>query len=223
VQEAYLGATHLEGACLEGAHLEGRRFSEDDGDLQRIRRWKQDFPSTLSAADLREAFLNHATQLENATFGTTDLGCVRVADIRWGEVNLALVDWSNSPILGDERAARAWKLPSSAANGQRPLRHERREERLHLYRAATRANRQLATVLRSQGLSDDADTVAYRAQLLQRTVLRLRGRRAASAFSWLLDLISGYGYEPVRSVIAARKAARGARRRCSGWPRSTRK
>lgn len=30
----------------------------------------------------------------------------------------------------------------------------------------------------------------------------MQGRRGAAAFSWLLDLISGYGYEPVRSVIA---------------------
>ncbi len=57
-------------------------------------------------------------------------------------------------------------------------------------------------MLRTQGLNDDADKFAYRAQVLQRRVLRLQGRRGAAAFSWLLDLISGYGYEPVRSVIA---------------------
>jgi hypothetical protein len=45
-------------------------------------------------------------------------------------------------------------------------------ERLELYRAAVRANRQLATALRDQGLNEDADRFGYRAQVLQRRVLR---------------------------------------------------
>ena len=40
------------------------------------------------------------------------------------------------------------------------------------YNDAVRANRQLATVLRNQGLNEDPDRFAYRAQNLQRQVLR---------------------------------------------------
>jgi uncharacterized protein YjbI with pentapeptide repeats len=238
LERAYLGLAHLEGAVLGGAHLEGadlnqaqlegadlveahlegvdfqdahlggRRFTKDDEDLQHYG-WLIGIPSTLPPADLRRAFFDRATLLDRAVFGTAELGCVRVADTRWGEVNLAVVDWGDAPILQDELVVKGWEGLPPAGTRKRLSRKERRAARqqlrvarLNLYRDAVRGNRQLATVLRTQGLNDDADKFAYRAQLLQRRVLRLQGRRTASAFSWLLDLVSGYGYQPVRSVIA---------------------
>jgi hypothetical protein len=60
---------------------------------------------------------------------------------------------------------------------------------------------QLAAVLRSQGMRDQADRFSYRAQVLQRGVLRHRRRLGAALGSWFLDLISGYGYRPMRSLI----------------------
>ena len=45
--------------------------------------------------------------------------------------------------------------------------------RLDEYEQVVRANRQLAGVLRDQGMNEEADRFAYRAQLLQRTVWRL--------------------------------------------------
>ena len=75
-------------------------------------------------------------------------------------------------------------------------------EHLRLYQSAVRANRQLAVTLRSQGLNEDADRFAYRAQYLQRQVLRRQGYNVRALGSWLLDIISGYGYRPVRSLIA---------------------
>jgi len=81
-----------------------------------------------------------------------------------------------------------------------------------------RANRQLAVALREQGLNEEADRFAYRAQLAQREVLRRQalrhgepgpvsaGRRAqrlgAYVFSSFLDLLAGYGYKPGRSLAA---------------------
>ncbi len=210
LERADLRGAYLEGADLADAHLEGRRFAAGDADLTRIQGWVSDFPVDLPPADLRLAYFDRATQLTKATLGTADLGYVRVADTRWGEANLAVVDWSDSPVLQDERAATEWKPPEThAREGKRPTRRERREaqrkqneQRLDLFLEATRANRQLAAVLRDQGLNDEADKFAYRAQVLQRTVLRLQGRRGAAIGSWLLDLVSGYGYQPVRSVIA---------------------
>ena len=66
---------------------------------------------------------------------------------------------------------------------------------------AVRANRQLAVALRSQGLNEQADRFAYRAQFLQRRVLREQKRRLTALGSLFLDLISGYGYRPMRSFI----------------------
>jgi len=74
--------------------------------------------------------------------------------------------------------------------------------RLFEYRIAVRANRQLAVALQGQGLSEEAAHFAYRAQLLQRVVLRRQGKVGRYLFSLLLDLLAGYGYRPGRSLIA---------------------
>src|SRR5258706_5232652 len=68
--------------------------------------------------------------------------------------------------------------------------------------SAVRANRVLAVTLSAQGLNEHADRFAYRAQLLQRQGLRRQRKYAAAFGSWLLDVVSGYGYKPMRSLIA---------------------
>jgi uncharacterized protein YjbI with pentapeptide repeats len=115
--EAHLeGATlieaHLEGALLIQVHLEGKRMAA--ADLARIRRWVEIFPERLPPADLRLAFLNEATRfVDGSTLGTPELGYVRVADVRWGGVNLAIVDWKpfteGEAVLGEEQTARSWQ------------------------------------------------------------------------------------------------------------------
>jgi uncharacterized protein YjbI with pentapeptide repeats len=190
------------------AQLQAKRFAKGDRYLVHMSSQKSNVPTLLPPADLRLAFFDRATQLAGVTFGNADLGYVRVADTRWGEVNLAVVDWGDSPILQDERAAREWKPEESEVYGKQSSRQERREtrqkqsaERLDLYRATTRANRQLATVLRAQGLNDEADLFAYRAQLCQRNIYRLKRDFGRWFGSYLLDLTSGYGYVPGRSVL----------------------
>jgi hypothetical protein len=74
--------------------------------------------------------------------------------------------------------------------------------RLEEYEAAVRANRQLAVALRAQGLDEEAARFAYRAQILQRTVLRRQGKFGQYLFSLVLDLLAGYGYRPGRSLMA---------------------
>jgi uncharacterized protein YjbI with pentapeptide repeats len=75
---------------------------------------------------------------------------------------------------------------------------------LERFRAAVRANRQLAVVLRTQGLNEAADRFAYRAHVLQRRVLWRSGARSYGSyfFSCFLDVLAGYGYKPGRTVIA---------------------
>ena len=202
LEGALLREVHLEGTSLRDVHLEGRTYDEanpDDAAVlkranKRVGFEGRTFPARLSPADLRRAYFDRAANLTFATLGNKDFGCVRVADVRWGEVNLAVVDWGDNPILLDESATK------ERAARHKPARASR-EDRLNQFREATRANRQLATVLRAQGLNDEADHFAYRAQLLQRSVLRLRRRWGATFGSWLLDVVSGYGYKPMRSVI----------------------
>ncbi len=51
-------------------------------------------------------------------------------------------------------------------------------------------------------MNEQADYFAYRAQVVQRAVLRQQRKWGRALGSWLLDLISGYGYKPTRSLIA---------------------
>jgi uncharacterized protein YjbI with pentapeptide repeats len=164
---AYLSYAQLEGASLVGAQLAG--------------------------ADLVGAQLAGAS-LRNVVLGDQQRIGPRLADLRWGDTNLAVVDWSQVDILGDEREARQKKMP----NGKK----KEQAARLSEYQAAVRANRQLAVALQAQGISEEAARFAYRAQRLQRIVLRRQRKLVAYLFSGVLDLLAGYGYRPGRSVIA---------------------
>src|SRR5260221_6888265 len=114
LEGAGLDMAHLEGANLYQAHLVGKVYAPDDPDLARIRYWTSDFPATLSPADLSSAFFDSATYLNEAVLAAAERGAVRVADVRWGGVNLAVVaDWTpfteHNLRLGDEQAAWTWR------------------------------------------------------------------------------------------------------------------
>ena len=136
---------------------------------------------------MKEAQLKKAVESGEQHIGPS------VADAQWGNVNLAVVQWSQVDMLGDEYEARQATHAGKRKNS---------ETRLEEYEAAVRANRQLAVALRAQGLDEEAARFAYRAQLLQRIVLRRQGQFGQYLFSLLLDLLAGYGYRPGRSVIA---------------------
>lgn len=208
------GGIHLEGADLTEAHLEGKQFRQDDAALQRLRKWKPDFPAVLPPTDLRLAFLDRATLLTNAVFGDRHLGSVRVADTRWGEANLAVIEWSHVTMLGDERVARERKpmgrirQASADAKSAKPSRSQHRQvsqqaaaARLRDFQDAARANRQLATALRAEGITGDADRFAYRAQLCQRVATRKQHHYLRYIGFLLLDLLAGYGYRPGRAIL----------------------
>jgi uncharacterized protein YjbI with pentapeptide repeats len=242
-----LRLAHLEGADLQGAHLEGKILGDED--YENLREMSSYSASaTLPPADLRGAYFDAGTILNGIHLSSkigagnsSRSGSALVADVRWGGVNLAVIDWSNIDELGDERDARKNRplynyyspvgsdlveLESIAAlhpfrnvrvvvddgpapNRAIPQNHtkaqimEQQLYRLEALGAAVRANRQLAMALRGQGLTEVADRFAYRAQVLQRKVLRRKGLRGWVAFlgSWFLDRISGYGYKPMRSFI----------------------
>lgn len=172
---ADLREMHLEGAYLRRCNL--REANLSGANLQN---------AVLERADLRLAFFSNATRLNRANLGgkSKDDGA-SFADVFWGGANLEVVDWTSIQTLGDEQKAR-----------------QRKPALPYRYRAAARANRQLSLALRDQGLVEEADRFAYRAQLLQRVVWRQQRKWLKYLFSWFLYLLAGYGYRPGRSLIA---------------------
>ncbi len=119
-------------------------------------------------------------------------GAASLADISWGNVNLSVVKWSQVKMIGDEQVAREKNRAGLVKD---------KDTVLEEYEVAVRTNRQLAVTLQRQGLNEEAARFAYRAQRLQRIVLRRQRKLGQYLFSGFLDLIAGYGYKPGRSVL----------------------
>ncbi len=190
---------HLAGASLRKAHLEGASLRlaylaavEGETKDEKVHLNYYSSIRPLRPADLRAVFFDGVTDLRNAHLGSEKHGFVQVSDVHWGDVNLAIVDWSLITQLGDEGRARAQSLEKRVD----------KETLIESYREAVRANRQLAVALQGQGLNEEAAQFLYRAQVLQREVVRLQGRTGAYFFSAFLDLLAGYGYKPIRSLRA---------------------
>src|SRR5438067_361676 len=169
LKAADLSLAHLEGAYLNEAHLEDTALYK--AHLERTFLYRAHLEGArLSRTRIKEARLKRAVESGEQHIGPS------IADAQWGNVNLAVVQWSQVDMLGDEyearQAAHAGKIKSS-------------ETRLEEYEAAVRAYRQLAVALRAQGLDEEAARFAYRAQLLQRIVLRQQGKFGQYLFSLL--------------------------------------
>ena len=112
----------------------------------------------------------------------------------WHDAPLMHIPWHQATRLGDESEAHRHADADGAPKD--------RQTRLADYAVAVRAYRQLALALRAQGLNEHADRFAYRAQLMQRVVLRRQRHYLRWLGSLFLWLIAGYGYKPMRSLIA---------------------
>ena len=186
LEKADLLMAKLAGALLQGAYLNGvnlRRASLARTNLH---------DAHLAGAQLRQAFLNSETIFENVTLNDEKFGCALLADVRWNEVNLALVLWSEIKMLGNDYVAKQKRRDNKVKD---------HKLRIKEFDEAVRANRQLAVVLQVQGLNEDAARFAYCAQMLQRFILRRQKKFGQYLFSLFLDLLAGYGYRPGRSVI----------------------
>jgi len=169
LQEANLNKAQLQEADLSEVELQGATLRE----------------AQLPGADLREAHLE-GVRLNDATLSDEKYGTVLLADIKWGQVNLSVIDWEHTRELGDEQVARQEK----DSEGER----KDKQTRLDEYKNAVRANRQLVVVLQDQGLNEVADHFNFRAQLLQRVVLRWQKQYGRWFFSGFLGALTGYGY-----------------------------
>jgi uncharacterized protein YjbI with pentapeptide repeats len=197
MERAYLREARLAGAELVSAHLEGASFFnaslKGEAGSDALLRDKGDRVVILPPTDLHQAFFDQASSLSNAILGDRQLGGIRVADVRWNGVNLGRAGWQDIAILRDEFVAREPRASTGRAKDA--------ARRLDEYRTMVRAYRQLSITLREQGISEDADRFAYRAQYLERGVLRRQRQWVRALGSWLLDGLAGYGYKPLRSVF----------------------
>jgi uncharacterized protein YjbI with pentapeptide repeats len=185
LQNAILRRTHLEEADLGWSQLQQANLVE--AHLERASLYGADLEgAVLDGANLEEAQLTRSTLINEKHIGP------QLVDVRWDGVNLALMGWSRVIMLGNE-----YKAHQRRQNGKKKDRTMRDGE----YRRAIRANRQLALALQAQGLNEDAARFAYRAQRLQRIVLRRRRKFISYLFSLFLDLLAGYGYRPGRSFL----------------------
>ncbi len=213
LQGANLLGAQLQGANLEGARLQGARLQDAElqGAFIRFAQLQQAnlTSARLQGADLRRTDLKHAT-LDQVTFSDQTYGSARFADINWGEVNLAVIGWGHVTRLGDEQVAHQEKRSRARENFHYPsnwINWSEREVksrivRLNEYKEAVRANRQLTVVLRDQGLNEEADHFAYRAQVLQRKVFWIQRDIGKWLFSLLLAFVAGYGYRIWRILAA---------------------
>ena len=186
---------HLAGASLRKAHLEGASFRQAylvALNEHYAKRENSFIIPMIPPADLRAAFFDNVTDLRNLHLGDVEHGYVRLADAHWADVNLAIIDWTLMRMLGDEGRARAVARDKKSD----------RESSIESYREAVRAYRQLAVALQAQGLNEEAAHFSYRAQVLQREVVKLQGKAGAYIFSLFLDTLAGYGYKPARSIFA---------------------
>ena len=197
LEGAYFCEAHLEGADLREAHLEGAHFREAHLEGALLRGAHLDGTSLhnthVEGSDLRGAFFTSATNLLGICLSNGKFGTASLEGVRWNDVELSVVDWTQVKILGEERQARQRR----GEDGE--IKHVRL--RLHEYRAAVRANRKLAVALQGQGLNEEAARFGYQAQKLQRVVLRYRKKFGQYLFSSFLDVLAGYGYRPGRSVL----------------------
>jgi uncharacterized protein YjbI with pentapeptide repeats len=184
LEHATLNRAHLDGTWLANAHLEDANLREAHLEEATLNR------AHLERANLRNVYMDHTTKLEGMILGDGKSESASLIDVHWNGANLAVVNWASVRVLGDETLARL------RARAKDP------KSQLPAFEEAVRAYRQLAVALREQGLNEVADHFIYRAQLLQRTVLRLQRHWLKYLFSWFLALLTGYGYRMGRIIVA---------------------
>jgi uncharacterized protein YjbI with pentapeptide repeats len=177
MESANLFQAQCQNASFYNAHLEGAYLGH----------------AQFGKATIRRAFFDGGTSWNDAVLWDEQHVSCSLADAHWNGTNLATLDWSQVRMIGDEREARS--------HTDREGRKKTPQQWQDNLRRTVRANRQLAVALRGQGMNEEADRFAYRAQLCQRTLWRRQRRFGTYVGSGLLDLLAGYGFKPVRTLL----------------------
>ena len=196
MHKADLRKTHLEhatlyGAMLESAYFNGALLKGTNLTLANLKGaffWQTNLAEPmLRGANLEGVHLEKVTLLDERGVGP------RMVDTNLGHVNISVAKWGQVRMLGEEHEAH---------QKHHDGRKKDHETRLWEYDTAVRANRQLAVALQAQGMTEASGNFAYRAQLLQRILLRRKKKVGQYLFSLFLDMLAGYGYRPGRSLFA---------------------
>lgn len=181
------------GANLSGANLSNTVLIESnlsDVDLLGANLSGALVAGDFSGADLTQARMDSSTLLGGADAADLDETFrldvkSRLLDVAWNGAILANVRWEDVPRLGDEAAIKA---------------SQTRAERVVAIRNAARAYRGLAKALQAQGLTIPALKYRRREQQLERRALLYSFALGPWLFSWLLNIVSGYGDKPARAL-----------------------
>jgi hypothetical protein len=188
---ANLSGASLSFANLSGANLDGANLSTTVLAAANLSGASLSFANlsgtnllsaNLSGANLTGARMDAATSLSRSTLDDRTM----VMNVMWNGAQLdGSIAWPKS--LGDEQQIK------EAQN---------RRDYIRIYRNVARAYRGLSIALRSQGVLIPASNYRLREQVLERKVRLLEGSLLGWVFSWLLNLVAGYGERPVRSFFA---------------------
>ncbi|HEY7093399.1 MAG TPA: hypothetical protein VH393_09485 [Ktedonobacterales bacterium] len=159
------------GADLPGVNLSGALVAGDFTDTD-LTRVRMDAATILGVKGEED---------ERVRITTT----TRLLDIAWNGAILALVNWSEAPRIGDE-------VDIGRASS--------RKERVEAYQDAARAYRGLAKALETQGPTAPALRYRIRQHQLERGAMLRQFKLGQWVFSWLLNIVSGYGDRPGRAL-----------------------
>ena len=174
-----LSQTNLHGVRLAGADLRGALLAGADLTGADLGSPSKGQPG----ADLRGASMDGETNLKGCRVSNAD-GAAILAGVRWGEADLAGIEWWTVRVLGDELRLR-----------QSPRRLVTTEDLAEV----DRAYRELAMKMRGEGFPDAATRFDNRGDIFWRRLICRRGgsqQRTRAVFSWILNVLCGNGYRP---------------------------
>jgi uncharacterized protein YjbI with pentapeptide repeats len=184
LEGAILVHAHLEGSILTYANLKGVNLK--DAHLESADLYSAQFEAEIPA-DLTRVTFDTSTIARQISLGNSQQIGPTMRGIQWGDTYLSEIDWSSVKLLNDEVIARQGK--------------KTRKQRTEEYQRAASAYMQLASTLRSQGITEAADRYFYRSLLCQRRIWWLQRQLGKWFFAHFLDLLAGYGYRPGRTLV----------------------
>ena len=225
---ANLRAVHFDGAILREANLENAnlKYAHFEGAYLRYARLGgAKLGGAFFDSSTKLDYVNfNDEQGHCASLGGVRWGNVDITGIKWSKIDMlgderkvrdlaqTLRDKENTPaeqpnkrnnedIQDDDQEIDVEANQANYGNDNEKLDEQQRKVLIN-YHKAVRAYRQLAVLLQSQGLNEEAAKFSYHAQKLQRIVFRLERKYPEYIFSGILNLFAGYGYRPYRFFLA---------------------